>query len=203
MVITMHITFKTFGLKRNKWMVTDNTLTVFGKKRYKLEELDYCYLIAMPANVLSRGAIGVGHDNREFTLFFSSKQKSDAQLAVEYISKRINSVKSIFNGYEHLLISPRGDKWELYDDYVIMCNYNIASENGGLKKIYYNDVTAVQLVKPTKSSVGYMRLWYSGGSDFDGGVSDAFDDENSIIIDSRTLESAKNVYSFIERRKQN
>ncbi len=50
-------------------------------------------------------------------------------------------------------------------------------------------------------SAGFMQLSYAGSLESKGGVLGAVNDENSILIDYNTLEMAKSVYSFIERRR--
>ncbi len=202
----MNATFKGLGMK--EWTINDNEISFKGEVM-KIEDITSFSLVSTPSTALTNGVIQAGYNGKILTLSFSFKQKEAAHSAIEYVKRKIDESKGVVKDYKYLLTSPRGTKWEIYNDYVMM--YFLPSNsilgnvfrggNTGGKKISYKDIVSIQFMEPAGMSAGFMQLSYAGSLESKVGVLGAVNDENSILIDYNTLEMAKSVYSFIEQRR--
>lgn len=95
-----------------------------------------------------------------------------------------------------------GDILCVYEDRVVIQHKGVLNfftmGMKGDKTLYYADITSVQFKKPGLLS-GYIQFSLPGGKEDTGGLSSAFQDENTITLSGNAAEAEK-VVNYINQR---
>ena len=184
-----------------------------GKLYYKKKEISYndCSIIRIVncPSILIDGSAVIQINEKEHTINYGFKDRERAIEIFSYINSRIEEAQDLEKNYKFFIWAHTGTRLEVYEDYICLdflpsdAMKNIMRGGGmGIKRIAISDITAVQFREPSGSAVGLIQFTYPGCNESKGGVIDAINDENSIPITERTLETAKRAVKFIEDRRE-
>ena len=201
------------GAKFPEWGVEEDGLVVGGKK-YPYENLtSKPKLQNVPASALTNGTIAMQlpESSKVTALTYKYNQKSDALEAVDYICERIEAANGEDENRRYYFRDKTGSTLAVYDDYVIISLQRtsllgvgeiLRGGSSGGKRINMADITAITFREPAGITVGVIQFAYPGSIEKGGGtITDAVNDENSVLVDVKDVPVAREIVAFIEERR--
>ena len=190
------------------WGVTDKYF-VFNNSNVPYFELEYFKLVTTPTTPLTNGVAQFRRASKIYSCAFLYKDKERAHKAIQYVEEKIRECKGEAVSYKYKLTSHTGTTLEVYDDYYILNHMQVGSlltnlaRGGALggKKVFYHDLSGIQFREPSGILVGFIQFIFAGSNESKKGVSDAANDENTILIKTEEhVTIARQIVSFIEER---
>ena len=191
-----------------KWGVTDNCL-IFANQNIAYSELSKIKIITAPS-LFTNGVANVTHNGKLLVLAWMFGDRERATSAINFANSKIEEATGIKKDYKYKLQAHTGTSLEVYENYIIIefvqtgtgiSNILKGGSNGG-KRINISDITAVQLKEPAGASIGFMQFSFPGSGDSKAGVVAAINDENSVPVSPQNYALAKEIYDYIEKRRE-
>ncbi len=201
----MNISIKGAGLNKN-WSVSDTALTI-GSTEYPFSQISSFKLIT-PASAILPGTAQGYCGGKLIQCTFKFADRVTATQAISFIQEKIEEAQGTKKDYRYKLTAHTGSTLEIYDTYIIINHMQTGFMNNALnggalggKKIDIKNLTSIQFREPAGFTVGFIQFAYPGSVESKGGVAAMINDENSIPIQPSMVEQAREIVSFIEKRK--
>ena len=191
------------------WTVTDEGIT-HKKQTYSFAEISKLELKSTPTTPLTNGIIQTVARGHILTLAFSFAEKEHAHRVVDLVNNKIDAMNGVVKNTKYSLRAHTGTLLEVYDTYLTLAHMQTGSlltnlaRGGALaeKRINFVDLTSIQFRAPSGVTVGFIQFSYPGSVESKGGVVNSINDENSIPFQPAQAELAKEIYDYIEKRRE-
>lgn len=203
--------FEPFTTKNNKFLITENSIILNG--------VEYPYKKCKKIRIISGAKIAFDaeaaftFEEKTYKLFYTQKDCNRAPKAFEYANAKIAQA----NGEEvplYSLISHLGTELLVYEDYISLTHVRVTSNvldyiskkmsggNSGAKKVDIENIVSIQHREPMGISAGFIQFAFAGSIEYRGGITNAVNDENSILYDTPRTEDARKIVMYLEKRKK-
>lgn len=193
-----------------KFIITDNSL-IYGKCEVPYNELSNINMIVMPS-LITNGIAQVTINGKVKQLVYKFKDRERAASAFAYANEQIDIAKGTKKDYIYRIQAHTGSSLEVYEKYIVLTfvqtgsiSSNISNVikggSNGAKHINIADITAIQFKEPMGMTVGFIQFTFPGSGESKAGVVASINDENSIPVSPRNLQIAKEIVSYIEKRR--
>lgn len=198
--------FQPPGIK--KWGITDDVL-IFDKQEIPYKELSTIRIIT-PPSPLTNGVANVTYQGKALVLAWMFGDRERATQCINFANEKIQDASGVVKEYKYKLQAHTGTSLEVYENYIIIdfvatgagfANILKGGGNGG-KRINISDLTAIQFKEPAGASIGFMQFTFPGSGESKRGVVDAINDENSVPVSPQNYALAKEIYDYIEKRRE-
>lgn len=195
------------------WSVEEDCLVV-GAEKYPFASLtSKPNLNNVPVTPLTNGTISMLLPGKASAtvLTFKFGQKNDVIEAIDYIVSKMEETNGTPDGKRFHFRDKTGSTLDVYDDYVVISLQRttllgvseiIRGGSSGGKRINISDITAVTFREPAGMAVGFIQFAYPGSIERGGGsVSETVNDENSVLVNYKDVELAREIVAFVEERR--
>lgn len=195
------------GANKN-YTFTDNGI-ILGREEISYSSIEKFTIVSAPGLVMP-GIAACIVDGKNKTLAYKWSDRERFSQTYVKVKKIIEEIHGIKKEYKYVLQTHTGTALEVYETYLIiefvnsgsfMANAMKGGGNGG-KRLNISDISAIQFKEPAAASVGFMQFSYPGSVDSKAGVLGAINDENSVLISPENLELAREIYNYIEKRRE-
>ena len=203
--------FEPFTTKNNKFLITENSIVLNGVE-YPYEKCKKIRIVS-GAKIALDAEAAFTFEEKTYKLFYAQKDCNRAPKAFEYANVKIAQA----NGEEvpvYSLISHLGTELLVYEDYIALTHVRVTSGaldyiskkmsggNSGTKKVDIENIVSIQHREPMGISAGFIQFAFAGSLEYRGGITNAVNDENSILYDTPRTAEARKIVMYIEKRRK-
>ena len=203
--------FEPFVTKNNEFQITEEAILLNGKA--------YLYKNCGKIRIISgfklafNAEAAFDYEGTTYKLFYTQADCNRGPKAFEYANNQIAKA----HGQEvplYSLISHLGTELLVYEEYIALTHVKTTSDvfeyvgkkisggNSGAKKVDIEDIVSIQHREPMGLSAGFIQFSFAGGIEYRGGITSAVNDENSILYDTPRVAEAREIVSYLEKRKK-